>query len=397
MVAREMSRLLVSCVLLACACLHSSAGTIQYRMRVNGLDTQTLTADTLTPGQVFTLSIEANVPDVDFGGGIHGGMLQGSFDLLEPEAYGDHLQPVFEESQFTQAGTTTTDRWWVASAPAGLTEYTGMANEPSSRSFGLWDVKGHTVSLPPTDFSSQYDAFGAGPDVWSEICTGQFVWDGEATALQLFPAPLGGQLIYGSSGEAEYPEAACGWNLGFGESADMLDQPAILSPPAPEEPIDVQDDIVYAPPVETETPPATEPDVPQEPVNTDPPSDDLDQGEAYLPCTMPEETEPVETGIINDPDDGFSQPIGDEIDPDEIEWIGIPEHEDIPAFMSWEDLVSHEKPDDTSWGSLADFTMVPTGTVYADSYQIPAQNPEPASGACLLLSLIGLVRRRRRA
>lgn len=192
----------------------ASAGTVQYKILVNGQDVDTIPADgggIVTPGVEFNVQILALVPDVDFGGGFLGGLLQYSIDLVESD---DALAPTPNWIPVPPPGHAGDS--WAGTSVAPLVNYAGTVNA------GGADVLGQTGAIPPTSFDTNFNTFAAG--VWSEVGSGPMTWNGNATVLDLVPGALDAQIIYGDSAGPEKPTAATGDSvefLGIPEPATM--------------------------------------------------------------------------------------------------------------------------------------------------------------------------------
>lgn len=191
----------------------ASAGTVQYKILVNGQDVDTIPADgggIVTPGVEFNVQILALVPDVDFGGGFLGGLLQYSIDLVESDDALTPTQGVGGPPLFLPNGS------WAGTSVSPLVNYAGTVDA------GGADVLGQTGAIPPTSFDANFNTFAAG--VWSEVGSGPLTWNGNATVLDLVPGALDAQIIYGLSAGPENPTAVSGDSvefLGIPEPATM--------------------------------------------------------------------------------------------------------------------------------------------------------------------------------
>lgn len=157
--------------------------TINYKLRINGEDLSQVSKANITPGEAFTVEILVNCPDADMEG-LPGGVLQYSVNMHDS---GDALEPseaIAGPPNYDPTGL------WDSSSSSPMSNYAGEVN-----SQGM-DVYGQTGQIPPGDFDSFYDAFGAGEGVWDLAGMGEMVWNGEETILTLEPGSLLSQLLY---------------------------------------------------------------------------------------------------------------------------------------------------------------------------------------------------------
>lgn len=189
----------------------ADAATLTYMVKINGADLEEVTPVEVAPGATFSVEIYANCPDVDFGGGLYGGVLQYSVDL-DDSAGG--LEPV--DVTGGPPPTFPPDGLWDSVSTTPMTNYGGPVNSQGH------DVLGQTGAIAPSAFDSNYATFGAGPGVFSLVGSGDFVWDGSATTLTLVPGELAAQLVYGLVG-AENPTVT------GGDSVDFVPEPATMS------------------------------------------------------------------------------------------------------------------------------------------------------------------------
>lgn len=188
----------------------AGAATVNYKVLINGADLDVVTAAEVTPGVEFTVTILANCPDVDFGSGMYGGVLQYSVNLAESAAALEPTQGAGGPPNFDPNGL------WNSVAVAPMTNYAGPVNVSGA------DVFGQTGAIAPSAFDANYGTFGAGPGVYSEVGSGPFTWDGSATTLDLVPGELTAMLVYGLAG-AEAPTDTTG------DSVEFVPEPATMS------------------------------------------------------------------------------------------------------------------------------------------------------------------------
>ena len=189
----------------------SSGATINYNLLVNGLDQASVGPGDVPIDLFFDITIEVNVPDVDFGSGMYGGCLQYSVNL------GDSAGALTPEQGIGGPPDFLPDGFWASSSTAPMSNFKGVVDS------GGYDVLGQTGQIPPGDFASNYNTFGAGPGVWSTVGSGRIKWDGTNTTLTLVPGELSAQLVYGLSGGGENPTATSG------DSVDFIPEPATLA------------------------------------------------------------------------------------------------------------------------------------------------------------------------
>ncbi|MDP6380042.1 MAG: choice-of-anchor D domain-containing protein, partial [Phycisphaerae bacterium] len=164
------------------------------------------TAVTIADGETsFEVHIYANVPDIDFGAGNWGGLLQGNFDLVDSSGVPGRIEAV---QGVGGPPLFLSDGNWDSTSPVvGMTNYKGAADIDGN------DVLGQVNAFGPGDFHANWNTVGAGPDVWTLICTGNFnilVTQGDVVTLSLVPGSLVGQLVYGLTGDGEYPTETSG-------------------------------------------------------------------------------------------------------------------------------------------------------------------------------------------
>jgi len=180
----------------------ANAATIRYKILINGVDLETVDTTNVAVGTEFTVGVQVNVPDVDFGSDMYGGALQVSFNL------GDSANGLTPKQGVLGPPTFAPDGFWVSEAVVPMTNYNGAVDSNG------YDVFGATATVPSSTYNANYATFGAGPGVWSTVVTGTFTWDGTATTLNLVPSDLTYQLLYGMTGAA-YPTAAIGDSVAF--------------------------------------------------------------------------------------------------------------------------------------------------------------------------------------
>ena len=211
---KEKKRKICKWIVLAVAILGlstvSSAATLNYKLLVNGLDQASVGPGDVPIDSFFDVTIQVNVPDADFGGGMYGGCLQYSLSL------GDSAGGLTPEQGVGGPPLFLPDGNWDSTSTAPMSNYKGLVDS------GGYDVLGQTGQIPPGDFGTNWDTFGAGPGVWSTVGSGRIKWDGSNTTLTLVPGALSGQLVYGLSGGAENPTSTSG------DSVDFVPEPATL-------------------------------------------------------------------------------------------------------------------------------------------------------------------------
>ena len=192
----------------------AQAATLNYKILINGNDVSEIAADgggIVTIGAQFSVEIYVNVPDVDFGGGYYGGCLQYACHFTESD---DGL--VTDEALGGPPLFLPTGDWDSTSVPP-------MANYKGEVDNAGYLVFGQAGAIPPGDWATNYNTFGAGPGVWSEVGSGGMTWDGDATVLTLTPDDLDAQVVYGLSGDGEAPTASCG------DTVTFLPEPATMT------------------------------------------------------------------------------------------------------------------------------------------------------------------------
>ncbi len=189
----------------------AQAGTINYKILVNGVDTDIVNLGDVPIDSFFDITIQVNVPDVDFGGGYYGGCLQYGINI------GDSGSALTPEQGVGGPPLFLPDGKWKSTSTSPMTNYKGLVDTNG------YDVFAQQGAIAPGDFGTYYDAFGAGPDIWSTVCTGKIKWNGEGTVLTIVPVALSAQLVYGLSGGAENPTAA------YGDSVTFVPEPATMS------------------------------------------------------------------------------------------------------------------------------------------------------------------------
>lgn len=145
----------ILCGLCCCAC---HGATVQYQVKINGMTSGTgvggcFTADDITPGSLLSISVEVNVPDAPLSEGGYGGT----------NGYGMSIRDPQDVVDFNDAGDGTWDR----TTPMSVGSFTaGSLNEP-----------GYDVYMDSANDLDNY-VYGAGPGVWTMVCSGGATWNG---------------------------------------------------------------------------------------------------------------------------------------------------------------------------------------------------------------------------
>lgn len=188
----------------------ANAATINYKILVDNADVDTINPGDIPVGSLVDIKVLVNVPDSDLGGGYYGGCLQYSF------SFGDSADGLEFEEAYSGPPPGTPTGTWKSTSVAPMANTKGLLNTLG------YDVLAQTGAIAPGDFGDNWDTFGAGSGVWSEVCSGKFTWSGAATTLTLVPYELTGQLVWGSAG-AEYPTAS------NGDEVNFVPEPATLT------------------------------------------------------------------------------------------------------------------------------------------------------------------------
>jgi hypothetical protein len=182
----------------------SEAGTMQYRTLINGAVVEDFIepgVNGVMPNEWFDVQVQVNVPDsylpiVDD----QGGMMQVAFNLRDSTGIGpsppfpsdppypdcDDTALAGEEKKVFGSGTGL----WNSSAVSPLVHVQGELNTNP-------DVYQDVAYVPPAQQFDLYNAYGAGPDVWTTVVTGRFIWDGTHAWLAVEPYSPLSQLIFG--------------------------------------------------------------------------------------------------------------------------------------------------------------------------------------------------------
>lgn len=142
----------------------TQAATVNYRVRINGSLTGSGAGGSFDEtdvgiGTPFTITVEANVPDSPLTGGGWGGTNGYAFNIKDPSG----------AFAFVDANS---NNLWDSTSPMGL-HFGGSVNTVG---YDVYNETGSALS----DYS-----YGAGPDVWSEMCSGQATWNGVGAWLVL--------------------------------------------------------------------------------------------------------------------------------------------------------------------------------------------------------------------
>ena len=185
--ARVINLALVGMFIAVAAGMAQAGGTINYRLAIDDI----VASDQVkAPGSSIKVTIEANVPDMDLGGGVYGGVVQYAINLLDSTGTGAGSDLVPKDAN--------TDGKWDSQLYSPLNLNMAGLIDSSGK-----DVYSQTGSIVPFSNTS----LGAGPGVWSAVGSGYFLYNGGTAVLTVEPYNLSGQRVWGSGG-AEAPTAS---------------------------------------------------------------------------------------------------------------------------------------------------------------------------------------------
>jgi len=177
-------------------------GTINYRL---GIDDVVAGNHVKALNSNIKVTIQANVPDIPLGGGVYGGVIQYSINLLDSTGTGSG-------SSLLPQGTTN----WGYTTPTPLVKIGGAMNTLG------YDVSELTGGVPYGEEEAYKSAIGAGPGVWTSVGYGYFTYTSGTVDLSLVPLSLDAQIVWGDSGMV-YPETTNGY------STTITPEPATLA------------------------------------------------------------------------------------------------------------------------------------------------------------------------